>query len=148
MTAKDILDTKGRKVLTIFEDMTVFDAIGELVRNNIGLLIVKGSSGEITGVLSERDIIQKCIYLEVKPSAIRIKDIMTPRDKIVVAEERDDLQILMNTMTEKKIRHIPIFNGLTLSGIVSIGDIIKNMIELKDYQIKTLIDYISGKYPG
>jgi len=51
-------------------------------------------------------------------------------------------------MTQKKIRHLPIFKGMELSGVISIGDIIKNMLELKDYEIKTLIDYISGKYPG
>jgi predicted transcriptional regulator len=73
---------------------------------------------------------------------------MTPREKIVAASEGDDVQSLMNTMTQKKIRHLPIFKGMELSGVISIGDIIKNMLELKDYEIKTLIDYISGKYPG
>lgn len=148
MTAKEILDVKGRKVFSITENATVFEAVAELVNNKIGLLIVKNTSGTIAGVLSERDIIKKCVHPKKDPTQIRAWDIMTPREKIVAASEEDDVQSLMNTMTQKKIRHLPIFEGRELIGIISIGDIIKNMLEIKDYEIKTLLDYISGKYPG
>ena len=148
MTAKEILDVKGRKVFSITENATVFEAVAELVNNKIGLLIVKNTSGTIAGVLSERDIIKKCVHPKKDPTQIRTGDIMTPREKIVAASEEDDVQSLMNTMTQKKIRHLPIFEGRELIGIISIGDIIKNMLEIKDYEIKTLLDYISGKYPG
>jgi CBS domain-containing protein len=148
MTAKDILDVKGRNIFSIKEEATVLEVINELVEKKIGLLIVKNAIDEITGVLSERDIIQKCIYHQREPAAIKVKHIMTPKDKIVMATEEDNIQSLMNTMTEKKIRHIPIFKGKTMTGIISIGDIIKNLLDLKDYEIRTLIDYISGKYPG
>jgi CBS domain-containing protein len=147
MKAKDILGSKGRKIFAVTEDTTVFEAISELANNKIGLLIVKNATGNISGVLSERDIIQKCIYLKKDPGMLRARDIMTPKENIVVAAEEDDIQNLMNTMTEKRIRHLPIFGGKELSGIISIGDIVKSMIEIKDYEIKSLIDYISGNYP-
>lgn len=147
MNAKDILDSKGRKIFAVTESTTVFEAISELTNNKIGLLIVKNATGNISGVLSERDIIQKCIYLKKDPGLLRARDIMTPKEDIVVAAEEDDIQNLMNTMTEKRIRHLPIFRGQELSGIISIGDIVKSMIEIKDYEIKSLIDYISGNYP-
>jgi CBS domain-containing protein len=147
MNAKDILDSKGRKIFAVTEDTTVFDAISELANNKIGLLIVKNSAGNISGVLSERDIIQKCIYPKKDPGLLRSRDIMTPKENIVVAAEEDDIQNLMNTMTEKRIRHLPIFKGQELAGIISIGDIVKSMLEIKDYEIKSLIDYISGHYP-
>jgi CBS domain-containing protein len=147
MNAKDILDSKGRKIFAVTESTTVYEAISELANNKIGLLIVKNATGNISGVLSERDIIQKCIYLKKDPGLLRARDIMTPKEDIVVAAEEDDIQNLMNTMTEKRIRHLPIFRGQELSGIISIGDIVKSMIEIKDYEIKSLIDYISGNYP-
>lgn len=147
MTAKEILDLKGRKVIYISEEATVMDAVSELVNNKIGLLIVKNISGEIVGVVSERDIIKKCIFPKKSPEEVTVKDIMTPKENIVVASEDEDIQILMNIMTLKRIRHIPIFRGRELTGIISIGDVIKNLLEQKDYEIKTLVDYITGKYP-
>jgi len=148
MTAREILNRKGRKVFSITDNATVSEAVLELVNNKIGLLIVKTTSGTIAGVISERDIIRKCIHPKKDPTQIRAGDIMTPRENIVAASEGDDTQSLINTMTQKKIRHLPIFKGTELSGVISIGDIIKNMLEIKDYEIKTLLDYISGKYPG
>ncbi len=148
MYAKDILDIKGRKIYSILEDATVYDAIEELAKNKIGLLIIKNSTETITGVLSERDIVGKCVHPKKDPVQVRVKEIMTPSKEIVMATEEDDLQNLMNTMTEKRIRHLPIYDGMKLSGVISIGDIVKTMLEIKDYEIKSLIDYISGKYPG
>lgn len=147
MNAKQILDLKDSKIYQIEEDAAVFEAIEELTKNKIGLLIVRNPNGDISGVLSERDIIRKCVYSQKDPMLVKVSEIMTPREKIVVAGEEDDIQSLMNTMNEKRVRHIPVFKGGEMSGIISIGDIIKNLIEIKDYEIKTLIEYISGKYP-
>ncbi len=147
MNAKRILELKDNKIYHIREDAVVFDAIEELAKNRVGLLIVKNSSGDISGVISERDIIRKCVHLKKDPQQLRVNEIMTPREKIIVATEEDDIQSLMNTMNEKRIRHIPVFRGKEMVGVISIGDIIKNMLEIKDYEIKTLIEYISGKYP-
>ncbi|RCK71714.1 MAG: CBS domain protein [Ignavibacteriae bacterium] len=147
MKAKEILNLKGRNVIVVAEDATVTTAVSELVNNKVGLLLVKNIAGEIVGVVSERDIIKKCLYLKKDPDQVIIKDIMTTKEKIVAASEEDDIQILMNIMTSKRIRHIPIFRGTELTGIISIGDIVKNLLEQKDYEIKTLVDYITGKYP-
>jgi len=148
MYAKDILDVKGRNVHTIHEDSTVSSAVEELVGRRIGLLVIKNSTGEVTGVLSERDILQKCVQRKKDTTQIKVKEIMTDRNHIIAASEEDDINHLMNIMTEKRIRHLPIFEGSEMSGIISIGDIIKNMVEIKETEIRSLIDYISGKYPG
>jgi CBS domain-containing protein len=147
MNAKQILDLKENKIYQILEDAVVFEAIEELTKNKIGLLIVKNSNGDISGVVSERDIVRKCVYPKKDPLQLRVCEIMTPREKIVVAGEEDDIQSLMNTMSEKRIRHLPVFKGKEMSGVISIGDIIKNLLEIKEYEIKSLIEYISGKYP-
>ncbi|MDI6802402.1 MAG: CBS domain-containing protein [Bacteroidota bacterium] len=147
MNAKKILELKDNKIYQIREEAVVFEAIEELTKNKVGLLIVNNSNGDISGVISERDIIQKCVYQKKDPLHMKVSEIMTPREKIVVAAEEDDIQSLMNTMNEKRIRHLPVFRGKEMTGVISIGDIIKNMLEIKDYEIKSLIEYISGKYP-
>jgi CBS domain-containing protein len=148
MIAKHILDVKGRNVHTIPEESTVSSAVEELVGRRIGLLVIKNSAGDITGVLSERDVLQKCVQKKMNTTQVLVKEIMTEKEKLVAAAEEDDIHHLMNIMTEKRIRHLPIFKGKEMTGIISIGDIIKNMVEIKNTEIKSLIDYISGKYPG
>lgn len=147
MKAKDILDAKGRKIFSVPESATVFHAVDELVKYQVGLLIVKDQQGTIVGVLSERDIVKKWIHQKKEPIAMNVSDIMTRTNELVAASEEDDLQSIMNIMTEKRIRHVPIFRGQELTGIISVGDIVKNLLEIKEYEIKTLIDYVSGNYP-
>jgi CBS domain-containing protein len=117
------------------------------VKYQVGLLIVKDQQGTIVGVLSERDIVKKWIHQKKEPIAMNVSDIMTRTNELVAASEEDDLQSIMNIMTEKRIRHVPIFRGQELTGIISVGDIVKNLLEIKEYEIKTLIDYVSGNYP-
>jgi len=88
------------------------------------------------------------VQKKLNTTQVLVKEIMTEKEKLVAAAEEDDIHHLMNIMTEKRIRHLPIFKGKEMTGIISIGDIIKNMVEIKNTEIKSLIDYISGKYPG
>ena len=148
MKAKNILDAKGRKIFSINEHTTVAEAVSEIVELNIGLVIVRDDEGALVGVLSERDVIKKCVLFNLDQHTLLVKDIMTARPEIFVADEEDDLQDLMNTMTGNRIRHLPIFKNGELSGMISIGDILKNLLDAKDHTIKTLSDYISGSYPG
>lgn len=148
MKAKDILLSKGNSVLSIQEDASVQQAVSELSSRKIGFLIVRNASGEVTGVVSERDVISKCVNQKSDPEKTLVKDIMTPKEKIVLGFEEDDIESIMNTMTEKKIRHLPIFSGDQITGIISIGDVIKVLLESKDKEIQALSAYVSGNYPG
>jgi len=148
MKAKDILASKGKEILTISEDATVFDVVTKLAAHKIGFLIVTNTQAGVAGVLSERDVIQKCISLQKEPAQMKAKEVMTPRERLVSATEEEDVQQIMNTMTEKKIRHLPIFDDDQLKGIISIGDVIKFILEAKDSEIKTLTEYAFGQYPG
>ncbi len=148
MKAKDIIAIKGGGTLNIKEDATVQQAVSELATRKIGFLIVQNSSGDVTGVMSERDVINKCVDAKKDPTKCLVKEIMTPRDKIVLGFEEDDIQSIMNTMTERKIRHLPIFREDQLTGIISIGDVVKVLLESKDKEIQALSAYVSGNYPG
>jgi CBS domain-containing protein len=148
MKAKDILESKGGEIVSISENATVFQAATTLSKYKIGLLIVNNASGGFSGVLSERDVIQKCLNLKKDVEQVNVRDIMTMKENVIKGSEEEDIQTIMNTMTEKKVRHLPIFNGNELKGIISIGDVIKNLLSLKDDEIKTLAGYVSGNYPG
>lgn len=145
MIAKEILDAKGRKVYSINENTDVVKAIDQLVDDKIRFLLVFNDNGELSGVIAEGDIVKKALYPKKDIAKLRVKDIMTPRSALLVASETDDIQNLMKIMSDKKVRHLPIFNGTKLAGVVSSGDVIKSMLQAKEYEIQTLTDYISGK---
>ena len=148
MTAKDILDAKGGDIVSIAENATVFQAVAILTKYKIGLLIVHTATGRFGDVISERDVVQKCVNLKKNPEQVTVNEIMTPREQVQTGSEEEEIQEIMNTMTEKKVRHLPIFKGDELKGIISIGDVIKNLLTEKDNEIKTLSGYVSGNYPG
>ncbi len=148
MKAKDILESKKGEVVSIVDDLTVYDAVAALTKFKIGFLIVKNLSGHFQGVLSERDVVNKCVLQKKSPDQMKIREIMTGKEKVISGFEDEDVEAIMNTMTEKKIRHLPIFNGDQLKGIISIGDVIKILLNEKDSEIKTLSSYVSGNYPG
>ena len=148
MKAKDILANKSKTVFTIFEEHTVFDVVAELAKNKIGFLVVTNISDGVAGVISERDVIHKCVHQKRDPLSVKAKDIMTPKERLIAATEDDDIQTIMNTMTERKIRHIPVFKENQLLGIISIGDVVKNILVAKDNEIKTLTEYAFGQYPA
>lgn len=148
MKAKDILATKSTEIRSVSEEATVLDAVAALTTHKIGFLIVTDSKSGVAGVISERDVVQKCVRLQNDPAHMKAKEIMTPKEKLISATEEEDIQSIMNMMTEKKIRHLPIFNGDQLTGIISIGDVIKYILEAKESEIKTLTDYAFGQYPG
>lgn len=148
MKAKDILASKGHVIYTVKENESVHDIVAKLVNNKIGFLVVFDSADDVTGVISERDVVHKCIHHHKDPAQIKAIEIMTKRDDLISAAEDDDIEKIMNIMTEKKIRHLPVFKEDQLTGIISIGDVIKFILEAKNDEIKTLTDYAFGQYPS
>ena len=74
---------------------------------------------------------------------MKASEIMTPKANLITASEEDDIESIMTKMTDNKIRHLPIFQGEQLVGLISIGDVIKFILEEKNEEIKSLIDYVS-----
>src|SRR3990172_3649194 len=103
MKAKDILASKGKEILSIYEEASVFDVVTTLTAHKIGFLIVTNTKAGVAGVISERDVVQKCISLQKDPAHVKAKEIMTSREKLVASTEEEDVQAIMNIMTEKKI---------------------------------------------
>ena len=142
----DILERKGRKVETIKRDSGVLDALRQMSDRGVGSLVVSEENGSICGIVTERDFIRKVALRDLDAGEMKVGDIMT--DKVIVACPDDSVQECMALMTEQRIRHLPVADKGKLVGIVSIGDLIKQLTREQKTQIKYLTDYIADRYPA
>lgn len=143
-TVRDILQIKGHAVYTIHPEMTVFDALSVLVEKNVGALLVKDKDKDkVVGIFSERDYARRVIVKGRASKETLIREIMT-ENPISVTEE-DSIEECMVKMTEKHIRHLPVIdNQDRLVGMISIGDVVKHIINEQKYIINNLEGYING----
>ena len=141
ITVKDILGSKGRDVLSITPDATVFEALKIMADNNVGALVVL--EGEtVAGIISERDYARKVILHGKSSREMQVREIMTAR--VYYMHPEQDLQECMTQMTDKHVRHLPILEDDRLVGIISIGDVVKAIIAEQESTIKLLENYITG----
>ncbi|WP_456374979.1 CBS domain-containing protein [Thiolapillus sp.] len=138
-TVQDILEQKGRLVHTIDAGKTVLDAIGELANKGIGALVVV-RDGKPVGLFSERDYTCKVILTGKRSENTPVGDVMT-RELVVVGPETE-VSECMALMTEKRIRHLPVLDHGELMGLVSIGDIVKDIISEQQVVIEQLERYV------
>jgi CBS domain-containing protein len=137
----NLLDSKGRDVLTVSPDTSVREAVEKMEAISAGTALVM-ENGEVAGIVSERDVIRKAVLLDKNISDVKVKDIMTTN--ITSITQETSLDECMKLITEKRIRHLPVICSGTLCGIISIGDVVKYLIVEKDFKIKNLVTYISG----
>lgn len=142
-TVSKVLKRKGNEVLTVSPDMLVFDAIKKMAEISAGTALVV-EDDKLTGLISERDFIRKLYLKEKCGQQVKVSEIMSTGLTTVSPDE--ELENCMAEMTSKRIRHLPVCEDGKVVGIISIGDIVKYMVEEKDMEIKNLHSYISG--PG
>jgi len=135
MNIAHVLARKGGHVHTIRPEQTVREALAALARHNIGALVVVEQTDRPIGIISERDIVRALVEDEAM-FARAVRDLMT-RD-VIVATPEDDLMSVAHTMTERRIRHLPVVVGGRLVGIVSIGDVVKAQRDQYEGEIATL----------
>ncbi|MGQ4809369.1 Inosine-5'-monophosphate dehydrogenase [Candidatus Entotheonellaceae bacterium PAL068K] len=135
MNIQSILAIKGTHVVTIHPQQSIREALTTLVTHNIGALVVVNNVGLPVGILSERDIILTAATNEAVFSQ-SVGSIMTR--EVVTGVPEDDLEAVAHTMTEKRIRHIPVVEQERLLGIVSIGDIVKAQRDQYQGELYTL----------
>jgi len=138
-TVKDILATKGNDVVTIDQKQSVYDAIMLMDTHHIGSLVVT-AEGELAGVITERDYACKVIVKGKQSKSTTIDEIMS--DKLVVANPETTINECMALMTNKHIRHLPVLDGEKLVGLISIGDVVKEVIDEQNFVIGQLESYI------
>ena len=141
---RDILREKGTAVYSISPDDTVYDALKLMAEKNIGSLVVL-DEGRIAGVISERDYARKIVLKNKFSRETKVKEIMTAEFTTVTLAT--DLDQCMELVTEKRLRHLPVVENDRVVGIISIGDIVKGIIDHKEYVIEQLESYIKGHQP-
>jgi CBS domain-containing protein len=144
-TVGEILDHKRPEVWSVAPDTTVYQAIQLMAEKNIGALPVLDDN-RLAGIISERDYTRKVILRGRSSRETSVREIMT-RD-LVLATLGDTIVDCMRVMTERRIRHLPVMDGSTMLGIVSIGDLVNWIISAQTVAIDQLEKYIAGAYPA
>lgn len=144
MNVKNLLEKKGNAVFSINEDQNVSNCITMLNEKHIGILVVTDKKGAFKGLVSERDVLRVVAGRNQDFTKLLVKQIMTPREKLFTVQKDEHLDRVMTMMTEKRVRHIPIMDGDLVLGIVSIGDVIKNLLENAMFENEQLKKYITG----
>jgi CBS domain-containing protein len=140
-TLQRILEAKGDQVYSIGPDTSVFEALGEMSERDVGALIVL-EDGKVVGIFSERDYARKIILAGKASRETAVREIMTTR--VVYARPELSLEECLALMTDKRIRHLPVMHGEELVGVVSIGDLVKGIIDDQRFLISQLESYVSG----
>lgn len=139
---QDILETKGRSVHAIGPEQTVESALAKMADANVGALMVTDEGGRIVGVFSERDFARRAVTHRDEIFRAPVREFMTTRIRSVPAGTSIDT--CMALMTAERIRHLPVVEDGHLTGVISIGDVVKAIVDEKDTVIEQLEHYISS----
>ena len=142
MHVKDILAHKGPAVVTIQPGAMVADVVASLAEHRIGALVVTSDGRRIEGIVSERDVVLALHTHGADVLQTTVQDIMTA--EVHTCVPADEVRSLARTMTEKRFRHMPVVIDGALSGIVTIGDIVKGRVDELETEHEQLMDYISS----
>ena len=142
-TIRQILDRKGRTVLAIHSGASVLEAIGIMSQANVGALVVQDGD-QPEGIFTERDYLRKIALKGRSSSDTPLRDVMSSPLITVTTSESSD--VAMETMTECRCRHLVVIEGGKMIGIVSLGDLVKYMLEEKQVEVEQLARYVAGSY--
>lgn len=140
-TAKDIIGYKGSAVRSVAPGDTVLHALGVMAEYEIGAVVVLDGE-RLAGILTERDYARRVVLTGRSSRDSAVRDVMT-RDVLCVPPERTVNECLA-LMTDKRVRHLPVVENLRVTGLVSIGDLVKATIAEQEYVIEQLQQYIAG----
>lgn len=143
MKIRDILEVKGSQVHSIGPDQSVLDAVAVLMEHRIGALLVRDADGAVVGIISERDVLRECLHRGAALGSIPVRHAMT-RDVIVCVPD-DDVDYAMGVVTKNRVRHLPVMDGRTVAGMISIGDLVKARLDEAQYENRYLKEYITAR---
>lgn len=142
---RSLLRKKGQNLWTIGPDASVYDAVALMADKQVGALPVIFAN-RLAGLISERDYARKIILLGRNSRETRVREIMM--DPVLFVTPQKSVEDCMRLMTDRRVRHLPVVEGETLIGIVSIGDLMNWIVSAQEETIHHLRSYIAGGYPG
>ena len=140
-TVRDIIRKKGNDVWSISPDATGYDAMQLMSDKNAGALLVM-TGDQVNGILSERDCVRKMDIQGRTSRLTRVSDIMT--SGVISVQAAEKLEDCMATMLEKNIRHLPVYDGEQLLGLISVRDVLREVVEVQKSLISQLERFITG----
>lgn len=141
-TVRDLLNAKGSAVWVTTPDTSVYEALRQMAEKNVGALLVVESE-QLRGIFSERDYARKVVLKGRFSSETSVSEVMT--NKVITVTPYQTIEECMELMTDKRIRHLPVLEKEKLVGLISIGDVVKNIIEEQRATINHLEGYITGR---
>jgi CBS domain-containing protein len=142
-TIHDVLDRKGRAVLTIRSNASVREAIGIMSEANVGALIIQDGD-QPDGIFTERDYMRKIALKGRSSSNTPLRDVMS--SPLITVSTTDSSEVAMETMTECRCRHLVVTENDEMVGVISLGDLVKHMLQEKEAEVEQLAHYIAGSY--
>ncbi len=142
-TIHDVLDRKGETVLTVNSNVSVLDAIKTMADASIGALVVRDDEQPL-GMFTERDYMNKIALKGLSSATTTVADVMS--SPLITVDIGEPVRIAMETMTECHCRHLVVMDKDAMAGIVSLGDMVKHMLEDKEAEVEQLSSYIAGSY--
>ena len=144
-TVRSMLQHKGSDIFWLAPEATVYEAVAMMADKAVGALLVI-SAGKLAGIVSERDYARKVILKGKHSHEIQVREIMTSPVYTVTPEH--SVEDCMRIITAHRIRHLPVMDGDTLHGMISIGDVVRSIISAQAHTIDQLSSYIEGRYPA
>ena len=141
-TIRELLDSKGADVWSVDPSTSVLDALEIMADKNIGALLVMDEAAKLLGIFSERDYARKIVLQGKRSKDTKVVDIMTKR--VVCVHPDQGIRDCMALITRERVRHLPVIDNDHVVGVVSIGDIVKSIIDNQDLLIQQLEHYIAG----
>ena len=141
-TVKQILDKKGHEIHSVTPDSTVYEALQKMAQQGIGALIVLDGE-ELAGIVSERDYARKIVLLGQRSADTPVKEIMTKN--VICVSSDHGVDASMSIMSDKRVRHLVVRDDDRITGVISIGDVVKAIIDDQQFTIEQLKTYISGR---
>jgi len=140
----DVLNRKGANVLTINSEASVLEAIAMMSDANIGALVIE-KDGKAAGIFTERDYMRKIVLKGRSSRETLVNEVMS--SPLITVTPSESSQVAMETMTESRCRHLVVMDeAANMVGIVSLGDLVKYMLQEKEAEVEQLSQYISGSY--
>ncbi len=140
LTVSNILRNKNNNIFSVEPGITVYEAVKVMGEKNIGALLVM-QEDKLKGILSERDYARKIVLKNRQSRDTLVSEIMT--EKVITVTSTDSIEHCMATMSENKIRHLPVTDNGKVTGIISIGDVVTAIIQMQQETINHLQNYIS-----